>query len=309
MLGRVWEPTAATQAGILTRAQALAAGLSRAAIHARLSTGRWQRVHPGVLATFGGPLPWPARLWSAVLSAGRGAVLSHDTAAALYGLAERSGPSVHVSVPMERRVVAPPGVVVHRSAHAERSRHPALEPPRTRVEETVADLAHASHTGEQAVAWFTRAVGARLTTAARLRAAIDGRYRMRWRPDVLAALDDVAAGCHSVLELHYARLVERTHGLPPGARQRRRGGWYDDVYYAGFGVCVELDGRLAHPVEQRFRDHQRDNAAVVAGARVLRYGYADVTRRPCAVAAEVAAVLGAGGWRGMPRRCGPGCAL
>jgi very-short-patch-repair endonuclease len=61
--------------------------------------------------------------------------------------------------------------------------------------------------------------------------------------------------------------------------------------YAEFGVSVELDGRAAHPAELAFRDHRRDNAAVLIGSRVLRYGYADVAHRACAVAAEVAAVL------------------
>lgn len=309
ILAVVWQQLAAAQAGILTRAQALRAGLTRAAIHARLVTGRWQRVHYGILATFSGPLPRPAQLWAAVLSAGPGAVLSHETAAELHGLAERPSPTVHVSVPTARRVVTPPGVVIHRSARAERGRHPALEPPRTRIEETVIDLVHASRDADHAIAWLARAVGARLTTPTRLRAAAQDRYRLRWLRDVLTALDDVAAGCHSVLELHYLRLVERSHGLPPGSRQQRRNAWYDDVHYTGFGLCVELDGRLAHPVDQRFRDHRRDNAATVAGARVLRYGHADVTRRPCAVATEVATVLNANGWPGAPRRCGAGCML
>jgi hypothetical protein len=305
----VVESIVAAQAGVLTRAQALAAGLSPAALDARVSAGRWQRVHRGVLATFSGPLPRTARLWAAVLSAGRGAVLSHETAAELYGLVEPRGSEVHVSVPAGRRVVAPAGVVVHRSGHADRSRHPALQPPRTRVEETVLDLVHASPTVDRAIAWLSRAVGARLTTPARLRAAVERRYRLRWYRHVLAALDDITAGCHSVLEVRYLRLVERAHGLPRGARQFRRGAWYDDVRYPGFGVCVELDGRLAHRPDERFRDHRRDNAAVVAGARVLRYGYADVTGRPCAVAAEVGAVLGANGWHGTPRPCGAGCRL
>jgi len=90
-------------------------------------------------------------------------------------------------------------------------------------------------------------------------------------------------------------------------RQRRRENWYDDVAYDEYGVHVELDGRQAHPEPARFRNHRRDNAAVVAGGRVLRYCYADVVERPCIVAREVATVLRAAGWRGSPRRCGPGC--
>jgi very-short-patch-repair endonuclease len=133
------------------------------------------------------------------------------------------------------------------------------------------------------------------------------RQRVRWRRDLAAALQEVADGCHSMLELRYVRLVERPHGLPRGVRQNRRDRWRDDVTYAGYAVTVELDGRLAHPAERAFRDHRRDNAAVLTGLTVLRYGHADLAHRPCAVAREVAAVLRAAGWLGRPRSCGPGC--
>jgi very-short-patch-repair endonuclease len=101
--------------------------------------------------------------------------------------------------------------------------------------------------------------------------------------------------------------VERAHRLPTGTRQHRRGRWYDDVTYADHGVCVELDGRLAH--QEAFRDRRRDNAATLTGARVLRYGFADVTTRPCAVAAEVATLLTAAGWSGPCAPCGERCGL
>ena len=59
-------------AGIVTRAQAHRSGLSDRAIVHRVATGRWQRVHLGVYATFSGPLSRQARLWAAVLYAGVG---------------------------------------------------------------------------------------------------------------------------------------------------------------------------------------------------------------------------------------------
>jgi len=128
-----------------------------------------------------------------------------------------------------------------------------------------------------------------------------------------AALDDAAAGCHSPLELRYFRDVERRHGLPRGVRQRarsRRGGrWYDDVSYDEFRTVVELDGRVAHPEDRRWRDMARDNAGVASGRSVLRYGPADVTVRPCAVASQVAAVLRRNGWPGAPTPCGASCDL
>ena len=297
------------QAGIITRQQALAAGLTDEAIDAQVGAGRWQRVYPGVLATFSGPVGRDARLWAAVLSAGPGAVLSHETAAELLGLLDEPVEAVHVTVPVERNIRPRPGIVLHRSRNVERSRHPVLEPPRTRLEETVLDLTQTSPTLDASIGWLVRAVASRQTTAARLLTALAARHRVRWRRELIAALSDVADGCHSMLELRYARQVERAHRLPRGCRQRRRGSWYDDITYTGFDVLVELDGLAGHAGERVFRDHRRDNAAVLSGAKVLRYGYADVTRRPCVVAGEVATVLRAAGWVGHPRGCGPGCPL
>jgi very-short-patch-repair endonuclease len=305
ILAQVWEETAAAQAGILTRRQAVSGGLSADAIRVRMASGRWQRVYPGVLATFSGPLTRPAELWAAVLVAGPDAVLSHESAAELAGLIPDACPSVHVCVPLSRRVIPPAGIIVHRSSHAEA--HPALQPPRTRIDDTVIDLTQSSADLETAAGWLIRAVAARHTTAPRLLDAVATRYRIRWRRELITVLADVSEGCHSMLELRYLRRVERAHGLPRGHRQHRRGRWYDDVDYVEFGVSVELDGRAAHPPESAFRDHRRDNAAVLIGSRVLRYGHADVARRPCTVAAEVAAVLHVAGWRGRPRGCGPNC--
>jgi very-short-patch-repair endonuclease len=303
----VWEETAAVQAGILARRQAVSGGLSPEAIRVRMASGRWQRVYPGVLATFSGPLTRPAELWAAVLFAGPDAMLSHESAAELAGLIPDTLPPVHVSVPLSRRVIPPPGIVVHRSSYA--VAHPALRPPRTRIDDTLIDLTQSSADLEAAAGWLIRAVAARLTTTPRLREAIAARYRVRRRRELVAVLADVSEGCHSMLELRYLRRVERAHALPRGRRQHRRGRWYDDVDYAEFGVSIELDGRAAHPPESAFRDHRRDNAAVLVGSRVLRYGHADVARRPCTVAAEVAAVLRAAGWSGRPRGCGPTCPM
>jgi hypothetical protein len=85
---------------------------------------------------------------------------------------------------------------------------------------------------------------------------------------------------------------------------------YQDVTYHAYGVVVELDGRVAHPVELRWRDIRRDNASAAADSQqTLRYGWADVTERTCLVAAEVGAVLAGRGWDRRLRRCGRTCQL
>jgi very-short-patch-repair endonuclease len=319
------------QHGVVARAQALAAGVSRGAIRGSLAAGRWQRIYPGVYATFSGPIPRLARLWAAVLAAGPGAILSHQSAAELIGLLEgprtpaRPAPArgldespIHLTVPHGRKVVAVPGVVVHRSRNIDEIRHPSREPPQTRVEETVLDLAETARGLEEAYGFLARAVNARLTTPDHLLHAMGRRRRMRDRRLLREGLGDIAAGCRSVLELSYLRDVERAHGLPAGERDvrvarvdrgtRRRN--YLDVRYRAYRVLVELDGEAAHPYHQRFRDRNRDNAAVVAGNTPLRYGTADVAERPCAIALEVAAVLRRAGWSGEVSACGrASCAI
>ena len=74
-----------------------------------------------------------------------------------------------------------------------------------------------------------------------------------------------------------------------------------------YGVIVELDGQLAHSVEDQWRDKARDNAAAVDGRQSLRYGWTYVHWHPCATALQVAAVLWIHGWAGWPRPCSPGC--
>jgi hypothetical protein len=118
-------------------------------------------------------------------------------------------------------------------------------------------------------------------------------------------------GVHSPLERNYVQGVERAHGLPAARRQARRadgsGTRYLDNLYEGYDLCVELDGRAAHPAESRWRDTHRDNANLLHDTRTLRYGWPDATAHRCRTAAEVAGVLRRHGWTGTPRACGPGC--
>lgn len=301
------------QRGVLTRSQAIEAGLTDKAIAVRLRTGRWQRLHTGVYATFSGAPPRAAWLWAAVLRAGPSAALSHHTAAELYGLLTEPAPAIHVSVPSGSQVARPRGVVMHYSGRLGQSRHPALAPPRTRVEDSVLDLAEISPGADEAASLILRAVASRRTTPDRLLEAMRRRPKMRGRDGLLQALGAAADGAHSLLEYRYIHRVERPHGLPPGRRQApvRMGGrtQYQDLSYEGHALVVELDGRAAHPQWFRWADIRRDNATAATGQVTLRYGWDDVTQHPCRTAQEVAAALREHGWQGTLRRCGSGCAV
>ena len=159
---------AGNQFGVVSRSQALRAGLSTDMIKFRLRSGRWRSVHRGVYATFTGVPGRGARLWAAVLSAGPGAVLSYQTAAELHGLADKATNPIHVTVPHERHVLAADGISLHRSGRAVAAAEIRSYPPRTRVEETVLDLAQTAKTFDDVCGWVTRAIARELTDETRL---------------------------------------------------------------------------------------------------------------------------------------------
>jgi hypothetical protein len=196
-LPRSLHDLAELQSGVICRSQVLAAGSSTEVIRGRIEGGRWQRLHKGVYATFTGTPDRQAMLWAAVLRAGPGSALSYQTAAELDGLVGKSGPVIHVTIPAARRATAIRGLVVHTRLNAERARHPARLPPRTRLEETVLDLTDGCGDVVEAMDWVSRALGRRLTTQDKLRVAMTQRSQLRWRADITRALSPDLAGIHS----------------------------------------------------------------------------------------------------------------
>jgi hypothetical protein len=210
-------------------------------------------------------------------------VLSHLTAAELHGLLDTPAELIFVTVPSTRRISAP-GLVVRTSERISGATQPGRQPPRTSVEETVLDLAQLAWTFDDACGWLTQACGRRLTTAAKLEQAQQLRKKIRWRHELEDVLKAAADGIHSALEYRYLRDVERAHGLPRSGHQVRvviEGKTvYRDAYYEKFKLATELDGKLAHPDQERWRDHHRDNQAGAHGILTTRYGWRDVTATP-----------------------------
>jgi very-short-patch-repair endonuclease len=309
-----------TQCGIIDRSQAMSAGLSHGQIVHRLRSGRWQRVHDGVYATFSGSLSREARLWAALRRAGEGAMLSHETAAEVQGLisAKVPGSTIHITVPKHRRPIQRRqirGVVIHRSDQSRPQFPLPWKLPRTRIEDTVLDLVDAAATFKDAYGWISRAVSREFATVDMLGAALKARSRIRWRRNLALAFKGNAEGAHFELERQYARAVERAHGLPRAQRQARReiGGkaHYRDNWYAEYRVCVELDGLSFHRDEQVWQDKRRDNLNLATdGVQTFRFGPVEVTELACESAAMVAATIRRNGWKGSPHPCRrPGCAV
>lgn len=291
------------QCGVISRQQAILGGMDPDVVARLVRSGRWQRLQRGAYAVFTGTPPREARLWAALHGAGPGAVLSHQTAAELFRLLDQPSSLIHVTVPAARHIDRAAGVIIHRSARLDDARHPSLLPPRTRIEETVLDLVQQAAAFDAAFNWACSACQRRLTTAGRLAAAMELRKKARWRGELAGALADIGEGVHSLLEYRYVRDVERRHGLPAAGRQARARRGYLDNLYEEYQVCVELDGRAAHPDDRRWQDIHRDNAAAADGQVTLRYNWADIAQRACPTSWEVGTTLLQRGWPGPIRRC------
>jgi hypothetical protein len=301
------------QLGAFTRAQANAYGVSDRSLAARCRAGRIQRLHHGVYVDFSGPVPWETRLWAAWLAYGPEAALAGETALRKYGFDGDWGDVVRLEIPHHRRMRGQAGIVVTRSRDFDGRVLGSREPPMVRLEVAVLSVASRRPRPDDAVALVLDACRQRRTTPQRLLAEL-GRLRQLPRHSLLVqVLRDAVGGVQSFLELTYLRKVERAHGLPAGSRQVRvaddHGIVFRDVEYEDYGLAVELDGRAGHEnAGSRWRDMDRDNAALMAAKPTLRFGY-QLVGDPCAAAAQVATVLRARGWRDFLTPCGPTCSL
>lgn len=207
----------AAQSKAIARRQGSVASIDPQTMRNWIRSGRWQQLQRGVYATFSGEPTRETVLWGALLRAGPGAVLSHQTAAERHGLVDEPSPLITITVPVSRHPAQAKiqGIVIHRSDAIVRTSF------------------------DDAYAWICRAIGRRRTTADRIRVAMDARKKMRWRDEIAAALGSADEGILSVLEHRYVRHVERPHGLPPARRQagirQRTGNKYLDNLYEDTG--------------------------------------------------------------------------
>lgn len=303
------------QSGVISRRQALTAGLLPHDIQRLLRRREWVRTEPGIFVNHTAPLTWTQRAWTGVLVCWP-AALCHDSALRAVDGPGRRGRQdddpIHVAIDRGRSYSpGPDWIVPHYVPRLAEKVQWNASPPRVKVEHAVLDLAARARTEFDAIATLSDAVQARVTTAERLRTVLDERPRIGRRALLARALVDIGGGTCSLLEHGYLTRVERAHRLPRGQRQvggSGRGPIYRDVTYVEHGLVVELDGRMFHDsARARDRDLDRDLDAAVDGLSTVRLGWGQVFQRQCRTAARIGNLLRARGWGGQPRRC-PSCA-
>jgi len=294
-------PTHPRELGLVTTAEAVmpvelgGLGMTARGVEWAVTSGKWQRLHRGVVLMHAGAVDWLTRAGAALLVCGPDAALRGPSAAVIHGLlpmpgaSGRPGPSaapIHVVVSSRRRPRPQRGVIV---THSDAARIIELWPWRTAYETTVVDLL-AEGSPDAVTALLATALRERKTTVARLRAEAEGRQRLGNRQLVRDLLTEAADGVESPL------------GHVGDHRRFDRG-------FPEYRVVVELDGALYHQGATLAADRHKSNVAARHGWLLLRFGWIDCTRDACASAAEVAVALESRGWVGGLRRCGPTCTV
>ncbi len=135
--GAVWR-LVSEQHGVVAHRQLLALGFGAKAIKHRVAAGRLHPVRRGVYAVGRPEVSERGRWMAAVLACGSTAVLSHASAAALWGIRIVWLPRIDVSVPPGVRPRAE-GVILHRRANLETTTRHNI--PVTTITATLIDLA------------------------------------------------------------------------------------------------------------------------------------------------------------------------
>lgn len=229
---------------------------------------------------------------AAVLACGDGAVLSHRSAAALWGFGE-ARPRTDVSAP-RRAGRSRAGIAVHRADTLDEEDKTVLNHiPCTSAPRTLLDLAAVvdRRTLERAV---DRAEELRLFDLHALYELLCRHPRRRGRRALATILADYdrSTATRSVAE---ERMLALTSGA--GLPRPRVNAWialddntgYEaDFLWPAARLIVEVDGRSHHARRDAFEhDRQRDRHLALAGYETRRYAAAELRSRPAEVVDEL----------------------
>lgn len=286
---------AALQRGRATRTQLLAAGLTSNAVAHMLHRGLLVVEHAGVYVVRSAP-PIPlGRETSALLACHGSAVLSHRSAAAVWGLMPFPEGPVEVTVVGGERGRRRAGIRFHRTARLLPRDLATVEGlPVTSAARTLLDLSSCLP-----LRALERALDEALAVLrlVRPRELDDVLERAKYRRgtghfrDLLAARRGGAL-TESEAERRFLQLI-RDAELPLPETQVPFDGFRIDFLWRDLGVAFEIDGRRYHSSRRAFnRDRRKDAAMKAADLDPNRVARDEIEYRPLYVIAQVAGALG-----------------
>ena len=296
----------AAQDFVVSREQALSAGMTPGAIKHRLASGQWRLLLPNVYLTHPGEPSRRQMLMGALLYAGPEAAIDAADACRFHGItaAAIAESCVCVVVPWGCATRSRGYVRVRRTTHHFR----VVETSRLRyVDAATAAIAAARSVRQErrVLAILSDAVQRRIATFDEL---VDAHLRgsRRNAKPADAALEHIGAGVRSAPEADLRRLVQASTTLPPlafNAWLRLPGGRVVcvDALITSSAVVHEVNGRRAHAREDLFEDMQvRHDALTAAGFVVLHNTPRRIQRQPRSVLAQLEQCHARYDGRGLP---------
>lgn len=289
---------AGAQHGVVALPQLRALGLSDRAVQARADAGRLHRMHSGVYSVGHTLLTGRGHYMAAVLACGEGAVLSHRSAADLWGLRRTDRARIDVTA-LGQGGRARRGIEVHRTAWLADGDVTVEDGiPCTSVARTLMDLARVVHRRS-----LERACDqAEVLELFDLRAVDELLLRLRGHPGtarlraVLGEHEIGATLTRSELEERFLALGEHA-GLPRprvNSTLMLEGQPHEvDFLWRSERLVVEVDGWAYHRSRwAQERDRRRDQLLSRAGWRRERFTWRQVTAEPDWVVSTLRLLLG-----------------
>jgi very-short-patch-repair endonuclease len=298
------DPIAGMQKGLISTAQMLACGVREARIRALARSGLLHRVRRGVYR-LGAVAPSElVRETSALLLAGRDAVLVGPAALAVWKVlaADHRGPVDVASYPGKHQPHCREGIRTHRLLSLQERDVTVYRGLRvTTAERALFDSIGLLGFGQlQDLA--DEAVLIRATSRTKLS---EFARRVGGRPGatVMAELADRGKPLDTGRSEYQRRALQliRAAGLPEPETEVELHGFIADFYFRAAGVVFEVDGFGPHAQKRRnfTRDRRKDAAYRAHGLIVVRAAATDLDDRPLAVIADLAAAIREGLLRGQ----------
>jgi hypothetical protein len=268
--GRLLADLADRQHGVVSTRQLQARGFSRSAISRATASGHIYPVHRGVYAVGHSSLSLHGHCLAAVLGCGPRALLSHWSAAWLWGIFKGSPIPLHVTGPIPRELRVP--VQIHHSrvlTEADRAVHDGI--PVTAVPRVLLDLAARDQRGKLR-GYMERAEELDLLDPRAVQELLDrtkghhgwGRLRRA------AAFYEPPPFTRSGFERRFLEAVQAA-GLPRPSVNFNVAGFEIDMYWAEERFAVELDTYGTHGTREAFgRDRQRQEDLLLEGVAMTR---------------------------------------
>ncbi len=294
-----------TQHRVVARSQALAAGMTEAALRHRIRDGGpWQVLLPGVYLAVTGTSTVAQRHVAAVLYAGPASVVTGAAALRRYGIRTPATGFIDVLVPVQRRRSDSGFVRLHRTA---RMPSPVMTDGAVRYAPSA-----------RAVADATRL----LTSLRDVRAVIaDAVQRGKCLPERLAdelnqgpvrrsarlrlVLGEIADGIRSTAEADLKDLIKRSRLPEPlfNARLFAGGAFIGapDCWWPDAGVAAEVDSREWHLSPEDWERTMSRRARMSShGIIVLHFTPHQIRAQPRQVAGDIRSALQAAAGRSLP---------